>query len=206
MTAQTPPTDRPLTAGDWIEWHGGENPVPGTWAEVRHRGHIMGFKEGWGTADNMRWSHNGSNEDIIAYRLSRPATSAASEGEGQELLVQLDDYFDRYIGATRGEDMSLEEMLISKSRTLLAALASPPVSERERELEGLFAALRENSWDLRCISLPTGGDDCDIGWRVVGHWQAEPRERAIAEVFHDDPAAAVRAALTAQPAGEPTHG
>lgn len=68
--------------------------------------------------------------------------------------------------------------------------ASPPPSDRMLEV------LRENSWDLRCFDVPTGGDDSDIGWRVVGHWQAEPRERTIAEVFYDDPAAAIRAALT----------
>ena len=43
--------------------------------------------------------------------------------EVQELLTMLDDYFDRYIGATSEADMSLEELLISRSRTILAALA-----------------------------------------------------------------------------------
>ncbi|EKY30603.1 hypothetical protein HMPREF0185_00182 [Brevundimonas diminuta 470-4] len=66
-----------------------------------------------------------------------------------------------------------------------------------REPERLFKALRDHSWDLRCFDIPTGGDDYDIGWRVVGHWQAEPRERAIAEVFTDNPAEAVRQALAA---------
>lgn len=61
----------------------------------------------------------------------------------------------------------------------------------------LFKALRDESWDLRCFNLPTGGGDFDIGWRVVGHWQAEPCERTIAEVFSDDPAEAVRQALAA---------
>jgi hypothetical protein len=40
--------------------------------------------------------------------------------------------------------------------------------------------------DLRCFPVPTGGDDADIGWRLVGHWQAEPQERTVAEVFHDN--------------------
>jgi len=59
----------------------------------------------------------------------------------------------------------------------------------------LLDALKRESWDLRCFNIPTGGDDFDIGWRVVGHWQAEPCERVIAEVYEDDPAAAVRAAI-----------
>jgi len=70
---------------------------------------------------------------------------------------------------------------------------TPPAPEAEK----LFQALRDHSWDLRCFDMPTGGDDFDIGWRVVGHWQAEPCERTIAEVFSDDPARAVREALAA---------
>lgn len=68
---------------------------------------------------------------------------------------------------------------------------------REKEID-LFEVLRDESWDLRCFPVPTGGDDADIGWRVVGHWMAEPRERVVAEIYHDDPRAAVLAALEAQ--------
>lgn len=59
----------------------------------------------------------------------------------------------------------------------------------------LLEALKRESWDLRSFNVPTGGGDYDIGWRVVGHWEAEPRERTISEVFEDDPAAAIRAAI-----------
>lgn len=87
---------------------------------------------------------------------------------------------------------------VLRQRDALLAHPSPaPAADagRVRECAELFKALREQSWDLRCFDVPTGGDDCDIGWRVVGHWQAEPKERVIAEVFVDDPAAAVRQAL-----------
>lgn len=67
--------------------------------------------------------------------------------------------------------------------------------ERLRESDRLLNALRDNSWDLLCFDVATGGDDYDIGWRVVGHWQAEPKERVLAEVFNDDPADAIRQAL-----------
>lgn len=39
--------------------------------------------------------------------------------------------------------------------------------------------LESNSWDLRCVNIPTGGDDYDIGWRVIEHHMAEPCERII---------------------------
>lgn len=59
----------------------------------------------------------------------------------------------------------------------------------------LLDAIQHESWDLRCFNIPTGGDDCDIGWSVIGHWQAEPHERVIAEVYVDDPRTAIRIAL-----------
>lgn len=61
--------------------------------------------------------------------LIRPAPVASggqhSSGEDAEVLAMLDEYADRYIGATRGEDMSLEEMLISKARERLSVRPSP---------------------------------------------------------------------------------
>lgn len=59
----------------------------------------------------------------------------------------------------------------------------------------LLNALQEESWDLRSFSVPTGGDDYDVAWRIVGHWVAEPHERVIAEGWSDDPRVAIRAAL-----------
>lgn len=63
----------------------------------------------------------------------------------------------------------------------------------------LLDALQLQSWDLRCFDIPTGGDDADIGWRIIGHWQAKPHERTVAEVFSDNPRAAIRAALEVKP-------
>jgi hypothetical protein len=81
-----------------------------------------------------------------------------------------------------------------------SALSQPhPADERVVEVlddTKRFDKLRDESWDLRCFDIPTGGDDYDIGWRVVGHWMAEPRERTIAEVYHDDPRAAIDEAIS----------
>jgi len=66
------------------------------------------------------------------------------------------------------------------------------------EAKQLLDALRDESWDLRCFPVPTGGDDADIGWRVIGHWMAKPHERTVAEVYHDDPRDAIREALRAR--------
>lgn len=38
----------------------------------------------------------------------------------------------------------------------------------------------ENSTvDLRCHDAPTGGDDYDVHWTVIEHYEAEPHEREI---------------------------
>jgi hypothetical protein len=39
--------------------------------------------------------------------------------------------------------------------------------------------LEENCLDLRCISVPTGGDDFDVAWVVIEHHMTPPREREI---------------------------
>ena len=70
-------------------------------------------------------------------------------------------------------------------------------SEQAVTEDSLFDVLRSESWDLRCFDIPTGQGDADIGWRVVGHFMAKPHERTIAEVFHDDPKAALNAAMEA---------
>lgn len=84
----------------------------------------------------------------------------------------------------------------------IAALSHP--ADGWREDTARLDALRDNSWDLRCFDIATGGDDSDIGWRVIGHWQAKPQERVVSEVYNDDPRAAIDAARSpaAKPEGE----
>lgn len=71
-------------------------------------------------------SVNRSMDDQPHAPVSRPAGEGEREAvarEDAEVLAMLDDYAERYIGATRGEDMSLEEMLISKARERLSLLS-----------------------------------------------------------------------------------
>jgi hypothetical protein len=50
---------------------------------------------------------------------------------------------------------------------------------------------------VRCVSLPTaGGDDADIGWKVIEHHMAKPYERVVGENFNDDVRAAITAAIS----------
>jgi hypothetical protein len=54
--------------------------------------------------------------------------------------------------------------------------------------------LRDETLDLRCIDVPTGGDDADVRWIVIEHHMSKPHEREIARSFTDDPREAIDAA------------
>jgi hypothetical protein len=79
-------------------------------------------------------------------------------------------------------------------RSDLTALSTPVAAQGDEDAK-LLDALRDQSWDLRCFDIPTGGGDADVGWRVIGHYQSEPEERVIAEEDRDDPRAAIRTAI-----------
>lgn len=59
----------------------------------------------------------------------------------------------------------------------------------------LLNALRDNSWDLRCVEAPTGGGDSDIGWIVIEHHMSAPTERIIGRSLRDEPREAIEDAL-----------
>lgn len=66
---------------DWIEWSGGECPVRGQYIDAKLRDGFLFENELADTlcgdfydaksctSDNDNWMHNGSSDDIIAYRV-----------------------------------------------------------------------------------------------------------------------------------------
>lgn len=78
-----------------------------------------------------------------------------------------------------------------------SVLQSPEVRAMRKDAERLNL-LRDGSLDLRCFNVPTGGDDCEIHWRVIEHHMAEPREREIGRSYSDDPREAIDAAMQEQ--------
>lgn len=54
------------------------------------------------------------------------------------------------------------------------------IAESEEQTDWL-QIIEDNCWDLRCVDVPTGGDDYEVFWQVIGHHMAEPRERILAE-------------------------
>lgn len=68
----------------WIEWHGGECPVPkGTLVDLRLRGGAVCAATvscGW------RWSRKGWDGDIVAYRVSKPAEPTKPDTSAEDAL------------------------------------------------------------------------------------------------------------------------
>ncbi len=56
---------------EWIEWKGGECPVPGKKVSVMFRGAGTGAESGPGLAEVWDWEHDGEkfNGEIVAYRI-----------------------------------------------------------------------------------------------------------------------------------------
>lgn len=237
--AVQPPTDRPLTAGDWIEWHGGENPVPGQMVEVEYRD---GNGETHMNSDELRWDHPCDDDDIVAYRAARQATAAAREAEGEGLAAfspedtnlqsryvvvhQLRASADIQDVETKRETgwatTSDRAQLMRKAADVierLAALASPPVSERERELTVRTGNLWWNSedWETTFDSIEDAYDAATQGSMrgIAALGRATQHDTVFAVLIDIDTTGdgdaddyeirlfpTREAALTAQPAGE----
>lgn len=96
------------------------------------------------------------------------------------------------------------EFISAKGRSMLATLDAFDKLHREhfsdearqdREDAERLDELLERSWKLEPFEIPTpGGDDADVGWRVIEFHRTKPYERIVAEVYTDDPRAAIDAA------------
>jgi hypothetical protein len=56
----------------------------------------------------------------------------------------------------------------------LAALLDEPQTAQDP-----LAIIEDSCWDIRCRDVPTGGDDYDIVWDIIEHYQAAPKERVV---------------------------
>ena len=145
-TPQTPPTDRPLTAGDALR-----RILPITVTETPDYAELT-FGDSRTQAMTMEpevW--------LALNELSRPATSAASEGEVFGVTGACDEvealacalFAHLCPGLRMDEDEDLPHYKEAAQAAFNhlrepVALASPPVSERERELEGALRRLVDN--------------------------------------------------------------
>ncbi|MGX9392523.1 hypothetical protein ACWX0K_20550 [Nitrobacteraceae bacterium UC4446_H13] len=79
---------------------------------------------------------------------------------------------------------------------LLPFKAAESIRADEREKcakNDLLLTMERECWSLRCVDIPTGGGDADVGWEVVGHHMAKPFERVVA--FGRTPREAIATAI-----------
>lgn len=77
---------------------------------------------------------------------------------------------------------------------LIDSVFHPGQAQQDADDSARLDWLRDNSCDLRCIDVPTGGDDSDVHWVVIEHHMAKPHEREIGRSFSDEPREAIDAA------------
>lgn len=69
---------------EWIEWHGGECPVPkGTAVDYQYRG---GGQAHDPDAVYLRWAHFDDAGDIMRYRIAKPAEPPAPDTSAEDAL------------------------------------------------------------------------------------------------------------------------
>lgn len=103
-----------------------------------------------------------------------------------EVSAQMDiiDLLDRLDGA------------IPKSARLEIIRLRTKLTEADAKDAELINWLETEMYDLRCISVPTGGDDYCEHWEVISHHMAKPNERT--EGYGKTPREAIRAAIAAE--------
>lgn len=61
----------------------------------------------------------------------------------------------------------------------------------------LLDFMAEEYLDLKAFEMPTGAGDADVGWKVIQHHMAAPKEREVGVAYRDDPREALREAMKA---------
>lgn len=89
-------------------------------------------------------------------------------------------------------NLATREALMS----LLAAHPGQPEPRAEVTDTQRLDWLRDETCDLRCIDVPTGGGDSDVRWVVLQHHMSKPHEREIGRSATEEPREAIDAART----------
>jgi hypothetical protein len=125
--------------------------------------------------------HYDTAQKLLEYFVRCQAESASvREVELEEALKNLMGIYDTPVSRRRyPQDQFMKEALdiarAALSRPQSQAVSAPLASNASDPLE----TLEGNCWDLRCIDIPTGGGDADIGWNIVEHHMGPPKERIV---------------------------
>lgn len=139
----------------FTKWEGGECPVPyGTRVAVFYRGHYSHEPHEWesyGGADTPEtWAHDGSDGDIIAYRIIEPAGGYApvTEADDTITLAELDN---------ESADILTDPDLQAKADEMRATLAAGTLVDPELDAELTAARKREGGESKPRFSIFGGG-------------------------------------------------
>lgn len=60
--------------------------------------------------------------------------------------------------------------------------------------KAMLDTVEAKCWDVRCENTMVGFDDCDVGWMVIEHHMADPKERQVG-IMGDTPREAITSAM-----------
>lgn len=129
---------------NWIEWHGGENPVPGKRVKVKYRNGADNNGKSF-ISESFRWDHAGAFLDIIAYRVV---------DEEQKTTGFAHDSFNEIV------DSTIEEM-----RKLIELKGAEYSGDTDR-----LANFRRNGADLELPMETIWRVYCAKHWDAIGQY------------------------------------
>ena len=140
-----------------------------------------------------------ASKEAAVERWNRRASPAGAQGIPvsaetirNHIAVTMQDWSKVYQTPQFREDL---RMAILSMKPLY--LDPPAASEDAARLNEIAA----QSWKLEPFDMPTGAGDADIGWRVIEYIGPGQAERIVAEVYRDDPRAAIDAARDGEGVG-----
>lgn len=164
---------------DWIEWHGGENPVPGRVVDVRCRDR-RAMQCGPQLSEHFQWFHDDDERsDIIAYRLAaQPASEQVGtdepSGEGVNPNPDLQELLGR-LRAVGTESFNRKESIIG-----IITEAADAIEALLADLARKDAALRPFAAEHECDGHATVRD-FDLKVSITVPWSAVIEARQALE-------------------------
>lgn len=116
---------------------------------------------------------------------------AAHPGQPEPRAEVTDDTLIAIIERHFDHDYPDGHRLVGMARDVFRAASGAAAQDTER-----LNWLRDETCDLCCIDVPTGGGDSDVRWVVVQHHMSQPIEREIGRSYSEDPREAIDAART----------
>jgi hypothetical protein len=152
----------------WIDWHGGENPVPGLVVQVQWRDQSARYTpDDESCSDEWKWGHHDMYCDIIAYRVVTPAALSAIEGGGGALQPSASVPTEQADGGVVATHSELVEALRRQTDNMAFVLNRVDLQAWGDKFE---QELTEDRGLLTPPATPIAGGLTDLGVHVPADW------------------------------------